>query len=481
MIGQDVLVRVLTAAIEHGRLAHAFLLTGVRGVGKTTTARILARALNCESPEGEDGPRIEPCGLCAHCQDIAQGRHVDVIEMDAASRTGIDDIREIIESAQYRPVSARRKVYIIDEVHMLSKNAFNALLKTLEEPPPHIVFIFATTEIRKVPVTVVSRCQRFDLRRVDMDRLARHLCDIAGREGFTLAAEASAILARAAEGSVRDGLSLLDTAISGDAGTVIDAENVRDILGLTDGGILFDLLDHIMAGRPKEVLELYQSLLKNGSDPETILGDLLESVHWLTRLRVTPDMKKRSDIAEEKIQRGGEMAANLTIPILSRAWQILLKGFQETRMSPSPAIAAEMALIRLTYAADMPDPAALLQQITDGTTGPHTPPKHPVPDTHSAIPGNQKTENKKTENKKTAEHHSPSAVAIQPAEQPVEQPGTSQGPESKAQKSTPQETPVPGIQTEKTTLSRQQIEADPLIQSVLTTFPGSQIKAINPA
>ncbi len=470
LIGQDVLVRVLTTAIEHGRLAQAFLFTGVRGVGKTTAARILARALNCEGPGDQEGPRQEPCGQCSHCRDITEGRHVDVMEMDAASRTGVDDIREIIEGAQYRPVSARCKVYIIDEVHMLSKNAFNALLKTLEEPPPHIVFIFATTEIRRVPVTVVSRCQRFDLRRVESEILASHLCDIAKKEGFALSVQAAAMLARAAEGSVRDGLSLLDTAISGDADTTIDAENIQDILGLTDRSILFDLLDHMMAGRPREVLDLYQSLLKNGSDPEVILGDLLESVHWLTRMRITPVMEERNDIPEEQIKRGKDMAPSLTIPVLSRAWQILLKGFQETRLSPSPAIAAEMALIRLTYAADMPDPATLMRRINDQTHCSEQPSSnrdHPAIDT-------QKTTNPETANRETESH--PSSTSV-----PVEQSDPSQTPEShppKTANQAHQEATSGKSKTQKTT--RQQIETNPLVDAVLTLFPGSQIKTIAP-
>jgi DNA polymerase-3 subunit gamma/tau len=291
LIGQEALVRTLSNAIQAGRLAHAFLLTGVRGVGKTTTARIIARAVNCIGPDGTGGPTIEPCGTCEPCLSIAADRQVDVMELDAASRTGVDDIREIIDGVRYKPVSARYKVYIIDEVHMLSKNAFNALLKTLEEPPEHTKFVFATTEIRKVPVTVLSRCQRFDLRRIDAAELARHLTDVAGREAATLTPGAAALLARAADGSVRDGLSLLDQAIAlaggGDAAT-IEEDAVRAMLGLADRGLAFDLLEHVARGRIAEALALYADMHQGGADALALTQDLLELTHALTRLKVVP-------------------------------------------------------------------------------------------------------------------------------------------------------------------------------------------------
>ncbi|MGB8275249.1 MAG: DNA polymerase III subunit gamma/tau, partial [Alphaproteobacteria bacterium] len=301
LIGQDAMVRTLKNAIASGRLAHAFILTGVRGVGKTTTARILARALNCIGPDGKGGPTGEPCGVCEHCRAIAEDRHVDVIEMDAASRTGVDDVRELIEQVRYRPVTARYKIYIIDEVHMLSKQAFNALLKTLEEPPEHVKFIFATTEIRRVPVTVLSRCQRFDLRRVEFDLLSAHLADVAKKEGAVLSPAALALIARAADGSVRDGLSLLDTAIAHglsaaapsaagpSAGAAeIGEDTVREMLGLADRGRVVDLFENAMRGEIAPALALLRDMYASGADPAVVLQDLLEYCHLVTRLKVVP-------------------------------------------------------------------------------------------------------------------------------------------------------------------------------------------------
>ena len=361
LIGQEAMVRTLTNAFKGGRLAHAFILTGVRGVGKTTTARIIAKALNCVGPDGQGGPTIEPCGVCEHCLAIAADRDIDVIEMDAASRTGVDDIRELIEGVRYRPIAARYKVYIIDEVHMLSKNAFNALLKTLEEPPPHVKFIFATTEIRKVPVTVLSRCQRFDLRRVDQAVLAAHLGKISAAEGALVPAEAIRLIARAADGSVRDGLSLLDQAIAHGAGAPV-AEEVRHMLGLADRAQTLDLFELLMKGEIAAALALLAELYKGGADPLVVIQDLLEVVPL-----AHPPQDRRCcggpGSSDAERARGKEMAATLAMPILARAWQMLLKGLGETQGAPNPLAAAEMALIRLAYAAELPSPADLIRSL----------------------------------------------------------------------------------------------------------------------
>ncbi|MDA8232001.1 MAG: DNA polymerase III subunit gamma/tau [Magnetospirillum sp.] len=362
LIGQEAMVRTLTNAIQSGRLAHAFVLTGVRGVGKTTTARIIARALNCVGADGTGGPTIDPCGICEHCRAIAEDRHVDILEMDAASRTGVNDIREIIEGVRYRPASARFKVYIIDEVHMLSTAAFNALLKTLEEPPEHVKFIFATTEIRKIPVTVLSRCQRFDLRRVDMEVLAGHFAAIAGKEQATIEPGALRLVARAADGSVRDGLSLLDQAISHGAGLVTEAQ-VRDMLGLADRARVFDLFEAVMKGAIAPALDQMGEQYALGADPAVVLQDMLELTHWLTRLKVTPDAADSATASETERVKGAQLAAALSMAQLSRAWQMLLKGLAETRSASNPLQAAEMAVVRLAYAADLPTPAEAVEQL----------------------------------------------------------------------------------------------------------------------
>ncbi len=362
LIGQDALIRTLTNAISSGRLAHAFMLTGVRGVCKTTTARILARALNCIGPDGSGGAAAEPCGQCEHCLAIAEDRHVDVIEMDAASRTGIDDIRELIEGVRYRPVTARTKVYIIDEVHMLSRQAFNGLLKTLEEPPEHVVFIFATTEIRKVPVTVLSRCQRFDLRRVAQDRLAEHFAGLAEREGVRVAPPALAMIARAADGSVRDGLSLLDQAIALTGGDVGEKE-VKVMLGLADRGRIFDLFEAVMGGEIAAALDLLGDLYAAGADPLAVLQDLLELTHFLTRVRLVPRVAEDPGVPETERVRGQALADKLGVAVLARAWQMLLKGLGEARTAPSPIQAADMVLIRLAHASDLPTPGELVRRL----------------------------------------------------------------------------------------------------------------------
>jgi DNA polymerase-3 subunit gamma/tau len=362
LIGHGPMVKTLSNALESGRLAHAFVLTGVRGIGKTTTARIIARALNCIGPDGNGGPTIEPCGVCEHCRAIAEDRHVDVLEMDAASRTGVDDIRELIEGVRYRPTSARYKIYIIDEVHMLSKSAFNALLKTLEEPPEHVKFIFATTEIRKIPITVLSRCQRFDLRRVQIDELSAHYTRIAGLEHADIEEEAVALIARAADGSVRDGMSLLDQAISHGAGKVT-TQQVRDMLGLSDRSRIFDLFDFTMKGEINEALELLSAQYALGGDPAVMLQDMLDLTHWLTRVKLSPDAANDPGVSQIERERGKEIAAKLAMPQLTRAWQMLLKGLEETRIAPSPIQAAEMILIRLAYAAEMPSPGDLIKKL----------------------------------------------------------------------------------------------------------------------
>jgi DNA polymerase-3 subunit gamma/tau len=378
LIGQEALVRTLRNAIAQGRLAHGFMLTGVRGVGKTTTARILARCFNCIGLNGKGGPTAEPCGQCEHCRAIADDRHVDVIEMDAASRTGIDDIRELIDGVRYRPVSARYKVYIIDEVHMLSEKAFNALLKTLEEPPEHVKFIFATTEIRKVPVTVLSRCQRFDLRRIGAEELTRYFLRIAAAEGAQITEGAAAMIARAADGSARDGLSLLDQAIALSHGAIDEAQ-VRDMLGLADRTQLIDLYDDVLKGRAAEALQRLQTMHQAGADAAIVLQDMLELTHWLTRAKITPE--PLSDPATPEAERawGAKVTPELSIPVLARLWQMLLKGLSEVQAAPQPLAAAEMVLIRLMHAAHLPDPADLVRRLTEGnsaaTPGPASGPR----------------------------------------------------------------------------------------------------------
>lgn len=359
--GQDALVRTLTNAIETGRIAHAFMLTGVRGVGKTTTARIVARALNCEK-----GPTINPCGVCEQCRSIAEDRHVDVLEMDAASRTGVDDIREIIDSVQYAPVSGRYKVFIIDEVHMLSKAAFNALLKTLEEPPEHVKFVFATTEIRKVPVTVLSRCQRFDLRRISADVLEKYFMELTVKEKVEAEEAAVALIARAADGSARDGLSLLDQAISREQGKVTE-EQVRSMLGLVDRSVTFDLFETLQKGQSSESMGLLDSLYKGGADPLMVLQDLLELTHYLTKVKVSPDMARDQALPEAERVRGAALAKSLSVPVLTRTWQMLTKGISEVQQAFSPQQALEMVLIRLLFAAELPTPGDLIKQVKDGT------------------------------------------------------------------------------------------------------------------
>lgn len=363
MVGQEPMVRTLTNAFETGRIAQAYMLTGVRGVGKTTTARILARALNYKTPE-IDKPTIDLRIPGEHCQAIMEGRHVDVIEMDAASHTGIDDIREIIEQVRYRPVSARYKVYIIDEVHMLSTQAFNGLLKTLEEPPEHVKFIFATTEIRKVPITVLSRCQRFDLRRISASDLVGLFSTILGKEAIAFEPEALAMIARAAEGSARDGLSLLDQAIAHGGGSV-QVETVRGMLGLADRARIVDLFEHIVRGDVTAALEEFTAQYEAGANPVVVLTDLADFTHLVTRIKYIPAAAEDASLSEVERVRGAEFSAAVAVTTLSRMWQMLLKGIPETENSSRPAGAAEMVLIRLAHAANLPSPEDAARRVSE--------------------------------------------------------------------------------------------------------------------
>ncbi len=388
LIGQEPVVRTLSNAIARDRLAHAFLLTGVRGVGKTSTARLLAKSLNCIGPDGRGGPTIDACGVCTHCVAIAAGRDIDVVEMDAASHTGVDDVREIIDAAKYSAVSARYKIYIVDEVHMLSRQAFNALLKTLEEPPAHVKFIFATTEVEKLPVTVLSRCQRFDLRRIPTPRLAGHFGEIVAKEGVPAEADALALVARAAEGSVRDGLSILDQAIANaglEGGGQVTAEQVRRMLGLTGGAALRDLLAAILAGDAEALLAEVDRQHEGGADPQSMVVGLLGLVHAITRQQAggEPDPA----LAPSDRDRLTDWAERLSPPVLHRLWQMLLKASAETASSPLPREAAEMGLLRALHAAEMPDPSELARMLAAGGPGSDAAAAEPVEDAASSDDG----------------------------------------------------------------------------------------------
>ena len=369
LIGQEPMVRTLANSFAANRIHQAYILTGVRGVGKTTTARILARAFNYSLPGKIDRPSIEMPELGVHCQAIMESRHVDVIEMDAASHTGIDDVREIIENARYRPVSARTKVYIVDEVHMLSKQAFNGLLKTLEEPPEHVKFLFATTEIEKVPITVRSRCIRFDLKRIETGVMVRHLEKICAAEGVAAEPDALALIARVAEGSVRDALSLLDQGIAHGASGRVEAADIRAMLGLSDRSEVIDLFVHAMSGAIAPALELMGRLHLNGADPAELLIELAEFCHFVTRAKLAPNGIDEAAISETERRRGGELAQKLNLGPLTRAWQILLKGVEDVKDSPRPLASAEMALIRLAFAADLPSPDDALRRLTEAGEG----------------------------------------------------------------------------------------------------------------
>ncbi|WP_158966734.1 DNA polymerase III subunit gamma/tau [Chachezhania sediminis] len=369
LVGQDAMVRTLKNAFQAGRIAQAFIMTGIRGTGKTTTARIIAKGINCTGPDGNGQPTTEPCGVCENCREIMEGRHVDVLEMDAASRTGVNDIREIIESVHYAAAKARYKIYIIDEVHMLSTSAFNALLKTLEEPPAHVKFIFATTEIRKVPVTVLSRCQRFDLRRIEPEDMIGLMRRIAVAEGAQIADDALALITRAAEGSARDATSLLDQAISHGAGETT-AEQVRAMLGLADRGRVLDLMDMILKGDAAGALQELGSQYAEGADPMAVLRDLAEITHWVSVVKITPDAAEDPTVSPDERDRGVAMAAGLPMRALSRMWQMLLKALEEVAAAPNSMMAAEMAIIRLTHVADLPSPEELVRTIHNAPTMP---------------------------------------------------------------------------------------------------------------
>ncbi|WP_213685626.1 DNA polymerase III subunit gamma/tau [Roseicyclus sp.] len=363
LIGQDAMVRTLKNAFEADRIAQAFMLTGIRGTGKTTTARIIAKGLNCIGADGTGGPTTDPCGICQNCVAITQGRHVDVMEMDAASNTGVQNIRDaIIETVSYRAAQARYKIFIIDEVHMLSTSAFNALLKTLEEPPPHVKFLFATTEIRKVPVTVLSRCQRFDLRRIEPEVMIAHLQQVAAKEGAQIADDALALITRAAEGSVRDAMSLLDQAIAHGAGETT-ATQVRAMLGLADRGRVLDLFEAIMRGDAAGALSELGGQYADGADPVAVLRDLAEITHWLSVVKITSEAAEDPTIAPEERIRGRALADRLPMRVLTRMWQMLLKALEEVAVSPNAMMAAEMAVIRLTHVADLPTPGDLVKKL----------------------------------------------------------------------------------------------------------------------
>ena len=374
LIGQDALVRTITNAIASNRLAHAYMLTGIRGIGKTSSARIIAKGLNCIGPDGKGGMTPNPCGQCQHCRDIANDSHIDVIEIDAASNTGVDNVREIIEGAKYNPVSARFKIYIIDEVHMLSKQAFNALLKTLEEPPERVKFIFATTEIRKVPITILSRCQRFDLRRLDTDILTKHLEMIAQKENVTFEHDALKLLARAGDGSVRDSLSLMDQAMT-QMDNNLTVAGVREMLGLADRTTLFDLYTQIMSGDVAGALTTLDEQYNCGADPFELTQDMLNLTYWLTRIKIVSKEADDITVPESERIRGKELSQKLSMATLTAVWQMLLKGITEVRNADSPIQALEMLLIRLTYLSDVPTPSQILDDIKkNGLNNPITVP-----------------------------------------------------------------------------------------------------------
>lgn len=359
LLGQDALVKTITNAIKNNRLHHAYILTGIRGVGKTTTARIIAKALNCTSKDATAGATINPCGICENCKAISESRHIDVLELDAASRTGVDDIREILDGVRYRPTNGRYKVYVIDEVHMLSKSAFNALLKTLEEPPSHVIFIFATTEIRKVPITILSRCQRFDLQRLTIETLIEHFKNISKQENFNTEDEALHLIAKAADGSCRDGLSLLDQAISLGAGEV-KTDIVKNMIGLADRGLIFDLFENLVNGKIDNVIANLNEQHRNGANPLTIIQDLINITHLLAKIKIVPEAINDASLSENEKDFCSRIAPNIAIATLSKIWQMLIKGLGELNIAPVQIDALEMILIRIAYSANLPSPAEIL-------------------------------------------------------------------------------------------------------------------------
>ena len=359
LLGQDALVKTITNAIKNNRLHHAYILTGIRGVGKTTTARIIAKALNCTGKDAVNGVTVNPCGICENCKAIAESRHIDVLELDAASRTGVNDIRDILDGVRYKPTNGRYKVYIIDEVHMLSNSAFNALLKTLEEPPSHVIFIFATTEIRKVPVTVLSRCQRFDLQRLSIELLMEHFKNIAQKEGFNAEEEALHLIAKAADGSCRDGLSLLDQAISLGAGEV-KTDVVREMVGLADRGQTFELFESLISGETQSVVTNIAKQFNDGANPVVVLHDLINIVHMLAKVKIVPDSINDTALSENEKEFCSRIASQISMPVLSKMWQMFIKGISEVNIAPSQTDALEMILIRVAYSANLPTPNELL-------------------------------------------------------------------------------------------------------------------------
>lgn len=362
LLGQDALVQTLTNAIKNNRLHHAYILTGIRGVGKTTTARIVAKALNCLGKDGREGATINPCGICENCKAISESRHIDVLELDAASRTGVDDMREILDGVRYKPTNARYKIYIIDEVHMLSKSAFNALLKTLEEPPAQVIFIFATTEIRKVPVTVLSRCQRFDLQRLTIETMMTHFKNILTKEGLQAEEEALHLIAKAADGSCRDGLSLLDQAISLGSG-VIKTDVVKNMIGLADRNQTFELFEKLLAGNVDKVVETLSQMYKNGANPLSILQDLINITHMIAKVKIVPEFATDESLSENEKALCAKIAPNVSIAVLSKIWQMMIKGLNEINIAPVQIDALEMILIRIAFSASLPTPSELLNDV----------------------------------------------------------------------------------------------------------------------
>ncbi len=359
LLGQDALVKTITNAIKNNRLHHAYILTGIRGVGKTTTARIVAKALNCTGKDSVTGTTINPCGICENCRAIAESRHIDVLELDAASRTGVDDIREILDGVRYKPTNARYKVYIIDEIHMLSKQAFNALLKTLEEPPSHVIFIFATTEIRKVPVTILSRCQRFDLQRLSIETLIDHFKNIINKENISAEEEALHLIARAADGSCRDGLSLLDQAISLGGGQV-KSDIVKKMIGLADRGLTFDLFENLLNGQIDATINNLNNQFRNGANPLIVLQDLINITHLLAKTKIVPELLNDASLSENEKNFCARLLPSINLPLLSKMWQMMIKGLSEINIAPLQFDALEMILIRIAYSANLPTPAEIL-------------------------------------------------------------------------------------------------------------------------
>jgi DNA polymerase III subunit gamma/tau len=418
LIGQDPMVRTLRNAFSSGRIAQAYMLTGVRGVGKTTTARLIARALNYEGPNGE-GATLDITEEGAHCRAILESRHLDVVEMDAASHTGIDDVRDLIDSAHYKPNSARYKVYIIDEVHMLSKQAFNGLLKTLEEPPEHVKFIFATTEVRKVPVTVLSRCQRFDLKRIEIETLIEHLARIAKAEGAEPEPAALALISRAAEGSVRDALSILDRAIAFGEGKIA-ADTLRDLLGLADRSRIFDLLETVLKGDAGGALTTLDQLNRDGAEPGQVVTDLADAVHAVTVAKAAGPGSMDPATSESERARIEDLAKRLSMPVLARAWQMLLKGHDEVRNSPRPLAAADMVLVRLAYAADLPPPGELARRLKEESASGNGAGQRPEPAPSSPEPAPARAQAEQAEDVPSPESENPAPPQALPAPQSFE-------------------------------------------------------------